>query len=624
MEPATPLPLAIATLDSDGRVLALSRGAQELLGHDRAASVGAFLGELLVPTRLWVGHGDPLQPVLAECSTEAGESRRSLPVRRADGSEFPADLVVTPTGSGFTVVVVPAAPVDGERRQSEWFYRALVGRSPVVMLVFDLDGQWRWSSPAAIRLHGPGTPQPDALATLVHPEDTPLIRKLFNAALAGPSAKTPTSLAAHAPFPDLTGASQSSGAETIEVRLRPVDGSDWRVYALTVQNLADEPAIGGIAIYAIDITRAWDAERRELVHTARLETLIGSLRVGILVEDQDRRAVLANTGLATVLGVDVDPDQLVGSRTSELLSTEELFAEPDVVQAETARLIASGRPATGAEFALTDGRVIVRDYAPIEADGATVGHVWVLRDGTAEAMLRRGLEERNRALAEVATLKTEFVAAASHELRTPLTSILTFSQMLAEEPDTDADQRQVAFEAIARNANRTLKIVDDLLTLAGLEGGTLPLALRAEHLPDLVREAIDGFADVAERAGVTVSLVGGDVTGPMLRIDPARFRQSVEALLSVVSAHAHGNRIDVEVSFSAAQWTVRVGSPIALHVGDHLFTTGDRGAGNALTFLIARAIVSRHGGQLVTPTTGDSGAFAISLPVRPNLPEGDG
>jgi signal transduction histidine kinase len=512
-----------------------------------------------------------------------------------------------------------------ERRQTEWFYRALVGRSPVVMLVFDLDGHWRWSSPAAVRLHGPGTPDPDALATLVHPEDTPLIRKLFTAALAGPPTETPAPLAPHAPLPDLTGGSQPGGAKTVEVRLRPAEGTDedWRVYALTVQNLADEPAIGGIVVYAIDITRAWDAERRELVHTARLETLIGSLRVGILVEDQDQRAVLANTGLAAVLGIDVDPDQLIGARTSEVLSPGELFADPDVVQAETARLIAGGRPATGAEFALTDGRVIVRDYAPIEADGVTVGHVWVLRDVTAEAMIRRGLEERNRALAEVATLKTEFVAAASHELRTPLTSILTFSQMLAEEPDSDADQRQVAFEAIARNANRTLKIVDDLLTLAGLEGGTLPLALRAVHLPDLVREAIDGFADVAERAGVTVSLVG-DVTGPMLRVDPARFRQSVEALLSVVSAHAHGNRIDVEVSFSAARWTVRVGSPTALHVGDHLFTTGDRGAGNALTFLIARAIVSRHGGQLVTPTTGDSDAFAISLPVRPNLPEGDG
>ena len=618
MEPAMPLPLAVATLDLDGRVLALNPGAEELLGYDRAASIGASLGELIVPTRLRDGPGDPLGPLLAACATDAGEGRRFLPVRRADGSEFPANLVVTPSGQAdrYTAVIVAASAARDERRQPEWFHRALVGRSPVVMLVFELDGEWRWSSPAAVRLHGPGRPHRDTLVALIHPEDAPLVRKLFTTAHSGSSPL----LAPDAPLPDLSG-----GIETVEVRLRTADGGedDWRVYALTVQNLADEPAIGGIVLYAIDVTRAWDAERRELVHTARLETLIGSLRVGILVEDSDRRAVLVNAALGAVLGIEIDPDQLAGVRTPELVPNNQPFAEPEAVQAESARLITAGRPATGAEFALTDGRVIVRDYAPIEADGTTVGHVWVLRDVTAEAMIRRGLEERNRALAEVATLKTEFVAAASHELRTPLTSILTFSQMLAEEPESDADQRQVAFEAIARNANRTLKIVDDLLTLAGLEGGTLPLALHAVHLPDLVREAIEGFADVAERAGVTLSLTA-DATGPMLRVDPARFRQSVEALLSVVSAHAHGNRIDVKVSFAAARWTVRVGSPTALHGGDHLFTTGDRGAGNALTFLIARAIISRHGGQLTTPTSGDSDAFAISLPVRPNLPEGDG
>jgi signal transduction histidine kinase len=120
-----------------------------------------------------------------------------------------------------------------------------------------------------------------------------------------------------------------------------------------------------------------------------------------------------------------------------------------------------------------------------------------------------------------------------------------------------------------------------------------------------------------------VNLVG-EATGPMLRVDANRFKQAVEALLSVVAASAHGSRIDVEVGFAAARWTVRVGSPTALHTGDHLFTTGDRGSGNALSFLIARAIVSRHGGQLATPHTGASDAFAISLPLRPNLPEGDG
>ncbi|WP_178380057.1 PAS domain S-box protein [Cryptosporangium aurantiacum] len=611
--PVVPLPLAVVTVDPDGRVLTFSHSAEQLLGFAQADVVGESLGELIVPARLRDGADDPLRELFDCCAGEEGQGHCVQPVRRADGSDFPADVLITPLPDlGYVVVVSALPPKSDERRQSEWFHRALVGRSPVVTMVYDPDGSWRWSSPAAVRLHGPGAPTADVAASIVHPDDLILIRKLFVAAL-------------NAPLPGGGSLTSAANAETVEIRLRPpgTNGKEWRVYALTVQNLIDEPAVEGIAIYAIDVTRAVDAERREQLHSARIDTLIESLRVGILVEDSDRRAVLANDALARILGSPVSAQRLVGQNTSELLPPAEIFADPIALRAETLRLLAQGKPATGSEFALTDGRVIVRDYAPIHADGVAVGHLWVVRDVTDQVTIRRGLEERNRALAEVATLKTEFVAAASHELRTPLTSIATFSQMLAEEPDAAADQRQIALEAIARNANRTLRIVDDLLTLAGLEGKTLPLALRAVHLPDVVSEAVDGFADSALRAGVTVELVG-NATGPMLRVDPARLRQAVEALLNIVATAHAGTRIDVRVTFAAAQWNVRVGSPSALAAGDHLFTTGDRGAGNALSFLIARAIVSRHGGQLATPRTGQTDAFAISLPVRPHLPDGDG
>ncbi|GAA0258660.1 PAS domain-containing sensor histidine kinase [Cryptosporangium japonicum] len=609
MEPATPvptIPLAAVTVDADGRVLTFPRSAELLLGHVRADVLGRTLGELIVPTRLRNGAADPLRPLYDACAGPDGEGHRELPARHADGSEIPADLLVTPlAGGGYTVVVAALAPRADVRRQSEWFHRALVGRSPVVMLVFDPDGRWRWSSPSAVRLLGPGAPTSEAAASLVHPEDFTTIQALFAAAV-------------DAPLPG-GGRLTDTEPETVEVRLRGPSGTDWRCYALTIQNLADEPAVEGIVVYAIDVTRAVDAERREQLHSARIDTLIESLRVGILVEDSDRRAVMANAALPTVIGSSVPAGQLIGEHTAELLPPAELFADPAALREETLRFLEQGRPASGVEFTLTNGRVIARDYAPIHVEGSVAGHLWVVRDVTDQATIRRGLEERNRALAEVATLKTEFVSAASHELRTPLTSIATFSQMLAEEPDSPGDQRQIALEAIARNANRTLRIVDDLLTLAGLEGGTLPLTLRGVHLPDVVGEAVEAFA---ERSEVTVEVTGNS-TGPMLRVDPARFRQAVEALLTIVATAHAGTRIDVRVTFAAAHWTVRVGAPAALAAGDHLFTTGDRGAGNALSFLIARAIVSRHGGQLATPRGGQTDAFAISLPVRPNLPEAD-
>lgn len=68
---------------------------------------------------------------------------------------------------------------------------------------------------------------------------------------------------------------------------------------------------------------------------------------------------------------------------------------------------------------------------------------------------------------------------------------------------------------IERNADRLLRLIDDLLMLNRLEGGGPPLELTQVSLPDLAAESVKNAGPVAARSGVTVHLNAGE--GPKAR-----------------------------------------------------------------------------------------------------------
>jgi signal transduction histidine kinase len=162
-------------------------------------------------------------------------------------------------------------------------------------------------------------------------------------------------------------------------------------------------------------------------------------------------------------------------------------------------------------------------------DGSTLGFLWVFRGVTAQAEIRRGLEERARILSELSTLKTEFVGVVSHELRTPLTSINTFAAML--EDDTAAlssDKRAAATAAIRRNADRMLGLVADLVLLAKLESGELVLADAPVDVCALVRDAAE--ASESEHVYLRIDLHDG----PPLPGDGALLTQLVDTAIGIL------------------------------------------------------------------------------------------
>src|SRR5690606_26804010 len=118
----------------------------------------------------------------------------------------------------------------------------------------------------------------------------------------------------------------------------------------------------------------------------------------------------------------------------------------------------------------------IRDHG-----GTLIGYLCVGSDvtelhQTAELLVTALEKERQIVgrLKDLDTAKDQFVSTVSHELRTPVSTIIGYGEMLAEGDLGQLATGQVkALQAITRNGERLVTLVDNLLALSGLASNTL-------------------------------------------------------------------------------------------------------------------------------------------------------
>ena len=164
------------------------------------------------------------------------------------------------------------------------------------------------------------------------------------------------------------------------------------------------------------------------------------------------------------------------------------------------------------------------------------------------------LAERNVALYEAARLKGEFLASVSHELRTPLNSIIGFAEILqeiatAELERGDAEEapglvkRRRYLDNIVSAGRTLLEMINELLTMAKLDAGTIDLSLQRMNVADTCEGLVALIRPLADRKGVALELQlqssGGAFTDdpaaaalPMVETDPNKFQQVIFNFLS--------------------------------------------------------------------------------------------
>ncbi|MCH6562863.1 MAG: hypothetical protein IH800_10665 [Myxococcales bacterium] len=126
----------------------------------------------------------------------------------------------------------------------------------------------------------------------------------------------------------------------------------------------------------------------------------------------------------------------------------------------------------------------------------------------AQTQLTMQLEEAKQEAGAANQSKSYFLANMSHEIRTPMTAILGYTDEILEdgEPTQTPEARQQAIEAIRRNGNHLLQIINDILDLSRIEAGRLPIERLRFSPEQLVNEVLSQLRGRAHEKGLEVRL----------------------------------------------------------------------------------------------------------------------
>jgi len=227
------------------------------------------------------------------------------------------------------------------------------------------------------------------------------------------------------------------------------------------------------------------------------------------------------------------------------------------------------------------------------------------------------------------TARASFLAAMSHEIRTPMTAILGFADVLAEHGTADEVQRSAA-DAIRRNGEHLIKIVNDILDLSRIEAGAMAVEEIAVSPIEIVEEVVESLRPRVR--GDQVELVV-ELLGPvpsLIRTDPTRLRQ---ILLNLVdNALKFTERGSVRIALERGPGdSIRVhvtdtGIGIAPEQVDRLFrpfaqaetSTVRRYGGSGLGLDISRRLARMLGGEItVRSTPGRGSTFSVEVSTGP-------
>ena len=226
-------------------------------------------------------------------------------------------------------------------------------------------------------------------------------------------------------------------------------------------------------------------------------------------------------------------------------------------------------------------------------------------------------------LARLEAARREFIARISHDLRTPLTAIKGFIVNLQ---DSAPASMQDALATMDEQADRLIRLVNDLLTLSRLQRGTMRLQPAGADLVAVARSAVSLAGAKASRLGVRLTL---DPAREPVAIygDSDRLQQVILNLIdNALRATPAGGTVRVLVATEADEAVLRVqddGPGLTSVDRQRAFEPYYRGVGGGagLGLTIAREIITTHQGHIWLRDRAAGGAeagfsLALSSPAR--------
>ncbi|MBO7684359.1 MAG: HAMP domain-containing histidine kinase, partial [Kiritimatiellae bacterium] len=265
---------------------------------------------------------------------------------------------------------------------------------------------------------------------------------------------------------------------------------------------------------------------------------------------------------------------------------------------------------------------------PFTALGCLIGncflHIFVVRDEQSA----RHAEELERALEQTRAAdkaRSLFFSIVSHDIRTPLNAILGYSELLQRGMESDAE-RDEALKAIRASGTTLLQLVNDVLDMAKMDAGRMPLHPGPVRIDRLADEVLATFRLAASGKGV--ELVNRVDAAQAVMLDGHRVRQVLFNLVGnavkftargsvTVAASYDGTRLRVSVADTGCgiprEMQSRIFDPF-VQVNDPNHSTY-KAIGTGLGLSICRRLVGMMGGTIsVESEPGRGSTFLVELP----------
>ncbi len=475
------LPCACQTLGPDGLLRTVNATWLRWFGYTRDEVEGRLPFAAVV--------SEASQAAVARMFSQLHEHGRVDPVelgmRRRDGSSFWAQMNASaaydPQG-GLAWARVSLVDVT-HHRQAEEHMRRLIDAAPDPTIVVDAAGRIEFVNAQVERTFGYApTELIGQLVEVLVPARSRGVHVEHRAAFMRSSQVRPMGVGL-----DLYGRRKDASEFPIEISLSPFESGDGRRVVAAVR----------------DISERLQAQAAARLASERLADAVESIDDAFAIFDKRGVLVMHNSGFR-LLYDGVVAGSLVGRKVEEL--AEALAEAEGLGPAERAGVVA--------------GRLAMLEQPRAVQGLERRGRVYQMvtrrtRDGGAVLVLSDRSEERQREeeLRKASAAKSDFLSSMSHELRTPLNAILGFAQLLLRDRKTPLTARQVGMvEHIASGGEHLLRLIDEILDLARIEAGRVPISIEPMAVAEAVAQAVTTLEAMAARAEIEL-IVAPSIAG---------------------------------------------------------------------------------------------------------------
>jgi len=256
-----------------------------------------------------------------------------------------------------------------------------------------------------------------------------------------------------------------------------------------------------------------------------------------------------------------------------------------------------------------------------------------VEEATAELAEQNELLRRQAfQLEQASAMKSQFLANVSHELRTPLNAILGYTQLLLEGVSGALARSQAdKMGRIDANARHLLSVINDLLDIARIESGKLPIQLAVVRLPELIDEVMTEVEPLIARTSLAVTRELPAAV-PDLSSDRKKVKQILLNLLSNALKFTPSGSVAIRVGFDDRRvWTAVTDTGIGISEENQKrifeeFAQAEssyarRAGGTGLGLSICRRLASILGGEIaVVSQQGVGSTFTLVLPLGEGAP----